>query len=61
MTPKKPKKTFRYTVSFTVETSRKLTEADVEERVADVWDCAEGAPRKKVFVDSYAFSAVQDE
>jgi len=50
------KDTFRYTVTFTVETSRQLKPEDVEEKAAMVWD--EGsATYKKLFVDSYGFSA----
>ncbi len=52
----KNKKTFRYTVTFTVETSRKLKPEELEAMVADVWDDGASDKSKKLFVDSYGFT-----
>lgn len=55
---KKEKKTFRYTVSFTVETSREMKVEELEEKAAEVWD---GENRHEdLFTDSYDFRAVKD-
>lgn len=59
MKKKKDKKTFLYTVTFTVETSRKLKPSDLEEKVAEVWDNGIGASDQKLIVDSYLFSAAE--
>ena len=55
----KEKKTFKY-VTFTIETSREMELANLEEEVAKVWD--EGVELghvrrtyRKLFVDSYRF------
>ena len=58
---KNEKKTFRYTVSFTVETARQMEPEVLEEKAAAVWDNAPTADQdRKLFVDSYGFSAVKD-
>lgn len=51
------KKTFQYTVTFTVETSREMKSEDLEEKAAEVWDGVATARVRKLFVDSYGFSA----
>lgn len=54
------KKTFRYTVTFTVETAREMKEEDVEETATKVWDGVAENQDRKLFVDSYDFNAVKD-
>jgi hypothetical protein len=58
MKNEKKTKTFRYTVSFTVETAREMDTWTLEEKAAAVWDSAPDQTRKP-FTDSYGFSAVK--
>lgn len=52
----KTKKTFRYKVTFTVETSCKPEPIDLEEKAAEVWDIGFDSSDQKLIVDSYGFS-----
>ena len=51
------KKTFQYTVTFTVETTRQMKVEDLEEKAAAVWDGVATDRDRKLFVDSYGFNA----
>lgn len=47
-------KKFQYTVTFQIETSRKLKKEGLEDLIADVWDGRKEL-NKKIVVDSYGF------
>lgn len=55
--PKNEKKTFPYTVTFTVETSREMKVEDLEEKAAAVWDGVATNRDRELFTDSYNFVA----
>jgi hypothetical protein len=50
-------KTFQYTVTFTVETSRRMEVEDLEEKAAAVWDGVATSRDRELFTDSYNFIA----
>jgi hypothetical protein len=58
---KREPKTYRYTITFTIETSRKLNTEELEEKVAAVWDSGNERESGPFIADSYGFMAATED